>query len=95
MLSSKDSSSAAALLLSVRVNYLAVLSCPRVNLCLKDGGEWAGQGSLSLLPSHLLSHCSLTWHYLSRSKSGPTYHQSHWDKRQNTFSVQSTQEYLK
>ena len=38
--------------------YLAVLSCPGVNLCLKDGGEWAGQGSLSLLPSHLLSHCS-------------------------------------
>lgn len=53
MLSSKGSSSTAALLLFVLVNYLGVLSCPRVNLCLKDGGEWAGQGSLSSLPSHL------------------------------------------
>lgn len=58
MLSSKDSPSAAALPLFVQANYLAVLLCPGVNLCLKDGGEWAGQGSLSLLPSHLLSHCS-------------------------------------
>lgn len=53
MLSSKGSSSLAALLLFVRVNYLVVLSCSRVNVCLKDGGEWAGQGSLSSLPSHL------------------------------------------
>lgn len=60
MLSSKDSPSAAALLLCVQAYCLAVLSCPGVNLCLKDGGEWAGQGSLSLLPSHLLSHCSHT-----------------------------------
>lgn len=60
MLSSKDSSSAVALLLLAQVNYLAVLSCPGVNLCLKNGGDWAGQGSLSLLPSHLLSHCSLS-----------------------------------
>lgn len=58
MLSSKDSPSAAALPLFVQANCLAVLLCPGVNLCLKDGGEWAGQGSLSLLPSHLLSHCS-------------------------------------
>lgn len=63
MLSSKDSSSATALLLIVQVNCLAVLSCPGVNLRLKDGGEWAGRSSLSLLPSHLLSHRSLTWHY--------------------------------
>lgn len=62
MLSSKDSSSATALLLFAQVNCLAVLSCPGVNLCLKGGGEWAGRGSLSLLPSHLLSHCSLAWH---------------------------------
>lgn len=60
MLSSKDSSSVATLLLFVQVNYLAFLSCTGVNLCLKDGGEWAGQGSLSLLPSHLLLHCSLS-----------------------------------
>ena len=65
MLSSKDSSSATALLLFVQVNCLAVLSCPGVNLYLKDGGEWAGQGSLSLLPSRLLSHCSLARHYRS------------------------------
>ena len=60
MLSSKDRPSAAALLLFVQASYLAVLLCPGVNPCLKDGGEWAGQGSLSLLPSHLSSHRSHT-----------------------------------
>lgn len=53
MLSSKGSSSAVALLLLMQVNYSGVLSCPRVNLCLKDGGEWATQSSLSSLPPHL------------------------------------------
>lgn len=59
----------------MQVNYLVVHSCSGVNPCLKDGGEWAGQGSLFLLPSHLLSRCFLTWHYLSWSKSGITYHE--------------------
>lgn len=63
MLSSKDSSSATATLLIAQVNCLAVLSCPGVNLRLKDGGEWAGRSSLSPRPSHFLSHGSLAWHY--------------------------------
>lgn len=50
MFSLKDSSFVAAALFFQQVNYLAALACPRVNLHLKDGGEWAGPGSSS---SHL------------------------------------------
>lgn len=47
MFSPKDSSFVAAALFFQQVNYLAALACPRVNLLLKDGGEWAGPGSSS------------------------------------------------
>lgn len=53
---SKDGSSSAARRLFVQVNCLPVLSCLRVNLCLKAGGEWAEPGSLSPLPPNLLSY---------------------------------------
>lgn len=68
------------------VNFSAALACPRVNLHPKDGGEWAGMGSLS---SHLsfiatslgsaadLSHLGNRDHTLF----GP------WEQRQNPFEI--------
>lgn len=63
MFSPKDSSFIAAALFFQQVNYLAALACPRVNLRLKDGGEWARPSSpsspLSFITTSLSSAADL------------------------------------